>query len=70
MTITAPSDTTTVGDIIDGEERPCAGETFESLASAIGEIQSLLAASRAGDVEPGYRTADEAELPRVLEEMA
>ena len=50
MTITAPPETTTLGNIIDGVERPCAGETVEKFAPASGEILSLLAASRAGDV--------------------
>jgi hypothetical protein len=54
MTITAPPETTTVGNIIEGEERPCAGETFERFAPASGE----------------YLIVGEAELPRVLEAVA
>ena len=50
MTITAPPETTTLGNIIDGVERPCSGETVEKFAPASGEILSLPAASRAGDV--------------------
>ena len=49
MTITAPPETT-LGNIIDGVGRPCAGETVEKFAPASGEILSLLASSRAGDV--------------------
>ena len=49
MTIAAPRGTTTLGNIIDGVERPCAGETVEKFPPASGEILSL-AASRAGDV--------------------
>ena len=49
MTITVPPETTTVGNIIDGEERPCGGETLERLAPASGEVLSLLAGSRARD---------------------
>jgi hypothetical protein len=57
MTITAPPETTTVARIIDGEERPCAGETFEKVAPASGETLSLLAASRSGDVIAAAETA-------------
>ena len=48
MTI-VPPETTTLGNIIDGEERPCAGQTLENFAPASGEILRLLAGSRAGD---------------------
>jgi len=48
VTIAAPPETTTVGYIIDGEERTCAGEALENFAPASGEILSPVAASRAG----------------------
>ena len=64
MTITARPETTTVGRIIDGKERPCAGETFEKVAPAGGEILSLLAASRSGDVIAAVESAETAISPR------
>jgi hypothetical protein len=56
MTITAPPETTTVGRIIDAEEGPCAGETFEK--------------GKEGVIELGYLIAGEVQLPRVLEAVA
>ena len=67
MTITARPETTTVGRIIDGKERPCAGETFEKVAPAGGEILSLLAASRSGDVIAAVESAETAISPKDAE---
>jgi hypothetical protein len=64
MTITAPPETTTVENIIDGEERPCAGETLEKLAPAGGEVLSLLAGSRAGDEIAAVVFAETGESPK------
>jgi hypothetical protein len=63
MTITAPPETTTVGNIIDGEQRPCADETLEKLAPASGEVLSLLAGSRAGDEIAAVVSAETGKSP-------
>ena len=57
MTATA-SETATIGNFIDGEERPAAdGETFEKLAPATGEVLSRAARSRREDMDAAISAA-------------
>jgi aldehyde dehydrogenase (NAD+) len=52
----------TVGNVIAGEERAAAGRTtFEKLAPATGELLSLVARSRAADVDAAVSTAADAQ---------
>ena len=58
MTVAAPTQTATIGNFIDGEERPAStGETFEKIAPATGEVLSLAARSRAEDVDAAVTAA-------------
>ena len=58
MTVAAPTQTTTIGNFIDGEERPAStGETFEKIAPATGEVLSLAARSRAEDIDAAVTAA-------------
>lgn len=63
MTI-VPPETKTLGNLIDGEERSCAGQTLENFAPASGEVLSLLAGSRAGDEIAAVVCAETSKSPK------
>jgi acyl-CoA reductase-like NAD-dependent aldehyde dehydrogenase len=81
VTLTAPRETLTIGNVIDGEERPAAGgATFEKLAPATGRLLSLVARSDRQDVDaavaaaagaqPGWSGETVAERGRILRRIA
>jgi len=81
MSTSAPPATRTVGNSIAGEERSAvAGETFEKLSPATGEVLSRVARSRSEDVDaavsaaaaaaPTWGAETVAERGRVLREIA
>ena len=58
MSITAPTTTMTVGNLIDGEERGAlSGATFEKHNPATGEVRSLVARSDRHDVDAAVSAA-------------
>jgi alpha-ketoglutaric semialdehyde dehydrogenase len=58
MSITAPTTTMTVGNLIDGEERGAlSGATFEKHNPATGEVRSLVARSDRRDVDAAVSAA-------------
>jgi acyl-CoA reductase-like NAD-dependent aldehyde dehydrogenase len=58
MSITAPTTTITVGNVIDGEERGAhSGATFEKHNPATGEVRSLVARSDRRDVDAAVTAA-------------
>jgi alpha-ketoglutaric semialdehyde dehydrogenase len=58
MSITAPTTTMTVGNVIDGEERGAlGGATFEKHNPATGEVRSLVARSDRRDVDAAVSAA-------------
>jgi aldehyde dehydrogenase (NAD+) len=58
MSITAPTSTITVGNVIDGEERGAdSGATFEKHNPATGEVRSLVARSDRRDVDAAVTAA-------------
>ena len=58
MSITAPTTTMTVGNVIDGEERGAlSGATFEKHNPATGEVRSLVARSDRRDVDAAVTAA-------------
>jgi alpha-ketoglutaric semialdehyde dehydrogenase len=62
MTVTAPTSTRTVDNVIAGEERGAAGgESFEKLAPATGEVLSRVARSRKEDVDAAVAAAQAAQ---------
>jgi acyl-CoA reductase-like NAD-dependent aldehyde dehydrogenase len=62
MSATATTGTTTVGNVIAGEERPAvSGETFEKLAPATGEALSRVARSGREDVDAAVSAALDAQ---------
>ena len=62
MSIATPRETTTVGNVIDGDERPAlAGATFAKLAPATGEAISEVARSGPQDVEAAVAAAKAAQ---------
>jgi aldehyde dehydrogenase (NAD+) len=62
MSAAAPPDTRTVANVISGEERAAAaGETFEKLAPATGEVLTHVARSRAEDVDAAIAAAQAAQ---------
>jgi acyl-CoA reductase-like NAD-dependent aldehyde dehydrogenase len=74
-------ETRTVGNVVDGEERPAAsGETFEKLAPATGRVLSVVARSDARDVDaavsaaaaaqPGWAARTVEERGRTLRQIA
>ncbi|MFL5821478.1 MAG: aldehyde dehydrogenase family protein [Solirubrobacteraceae bacterium] len=81
MSITAPTTTVTVGNVIDGEERGAhSGASFEKRNPATGEVRSLVARSDRRDVEaavtaaaaaqPGWAARTVAERGLVLRRIA
>ncbi|MGI8440578.1 MAG: aldehyde dehydrogenase family protein [Thermoleophilaceae bacterium] len=80
MSTAAPESTTTLGNVIAGEERPAAGGgTFDKLSPATGELISRAARSHAEDVDvavtaaqaaqPGWGAETVAERGRILREI-
>lgn len=62
MTVTAPTSTRTVDNVIAGDERAAAGgETFEKLAPATGELLNNVARSRKQDVDAAVSAAQAAQ---------
>ena len=62
MTVTAPTSTRTVDNVIAGEERGAAGgEVFEKLAPATGEVLSSAARSRKEDIDAAISAAQAAQ---------
>jgi aldehyde dehydrogenase (NAD+) len=62
MSISAPSKTRMIGNVIAGEERQAAGgATFEKLAPATGEVRSVVARSDVRDVEAAVAAAVDAQ---------
>jgi alpha-ketoglutaric semialdehyde dehydrogenase len=62
MTVVTGTETTTIGNVIGGEERAASsGETFEKRAPATGEVLSLVARSSREDVDAAVSAAAEAQ---------
>ena len=63
MSITAPTTTMTVGNLIDGEERGAlSGATFEKHNPATGEVRSLVARSDRRDVDAAAALFQDSEV--------